>query len=592
MSDTTKLTAELPKFKDKVMYVSSAISDTKLETSYVVSSSFKGIVRLSPNNHTIVKEDATHQLSVEDENSGKLLYSDAIVFDNDSISAVKSDCDITTRFIIASESTGYLVNFRLSDKTIQFDNLGVIGILQSDELAIHTTNTTTDNPNTFYLGGERMPSLANSIPSSDTLYKDADLTQEFNDIGNYHERKVKIIDDNDDSALLYGLVDTDGSRKWRYKNTKLFINDLIIEALLSLQTIPTGSVHFVPVTIQQYKALCQGGGQQQLPNKTYIAGSKDLGTTDPLIRDFLLCDGRKYLTKDFPELAKILWGEKVTVWKHCKGSNHVYPSEQYNKYEDFDEDQTKTFRVPDLRHMFIGAVHAKGQKNMNTSVIDNATIKSVNQDTGSYFPDNLPVYSRHYKPDNHRHFAAQGTYSSSLFSSDETFHTKLINKYITKHPNKTLKLNVETFDKYDQNSTQKPTQSSTYQSKPKHYVGTMYLANHPNWMGDKAFNGFGSRTTDIPQRNHIGVDAYPAHFFASIPMSNTQGTKSDNLAAYSIGTPQSNNFVGKTSDCILSVWSDKNDRETNENGMSNPSVTLHGHENSPVFFAMLPLIKI
>jgi hypothetical protein len=45
------------------------------------------------------------------------------------------------------------------------------------------------------------------------------------------------------------LVDTDGSRKWRYKNTKLFINDLIIEALLSLQTIPTGSVHFVPVTI-------------------------------------------------------------------------------------------------------------------------------------------------------------------------------------------------------------------------------------------------------------------------------------------------------------------------------------------------------
>jgi hypothetical protein len=52
-----------------------------------------------------------------------------------------------------------------------------------------------------------------------------------------------------------------------------------------------------------------------------------LGTTDPLIRDFLLCDGRKYLTKDFPELAKTLWGEKVTVWKHCKGSNHVYPSE-------------------------------------------------------------------------------------------------------------------------------------------------------------------------------------------------------------------------------------------------------------------------
>lgn len=589
MSDTTKLTAELPKFKDKVMYVSSAISDTKLETSYVISSSFKGIVRLSPNNHTIVREDATHQLSVEDERSQGLIYSDAIVFDNEALSSVKSECDITTRFIIASESTGYLVNFRLSDKSLQFDNLGVIGITQTQGLAIHTSNTTTENPDTFYLGGERMPTLAYSMPSTDTLYKDKDLEEQFNDIGNFHERKVKIIDDNDDSVLLYGLVDNDGKRKWQQKNTKLFINDLVIEALLSLQTIPTGSVHFVPVTIEQYKALCNGGGKEQLPNKTYIAGSKDLGTTDPLIRDFLLCDGRQYLTKDFPELAKILWGEKITVWKYCKGTNHVYPSEHYNKYEQFDEDQTKTFRVPDLRHMFIGAVHALGQKNMNTSVISDATIKSYAQDTGAYFPDNLPVYSRHYKPDNHRHFAAQGTYSSTLFSSDDSFHTQTINKYITKHPNKTLKMDVETFEKYDQSSPSKP---ESYQSKPKNYVGTMYLANHPNWMGEKAFNAFGIRTTEIPQRNHKGVDGYPAHFFASIPMSNTQGIKSDNLSAYSIGTPQSNNFVGKTSDCILSVWADKNDKEINENGMSNPSVTLHGHENSPTYFAMLPLIKI
>jgi hypothetical protein len=47
-------TIELPKFKEKVMYVSKNDSKTKIESSYVISSSFKGILRLSPNNHTTV----------------------------------------------------------------------------------------------------------------------------------------------------------------------------------------------------------------------------------------------------------------------------------------------------------------------------------------------------------------------------------------------------------------------------------------------------------------------------------------------------------------------------------------------------------
>jgi hypothetical protein len=45
-----------------------------------------------------------------------------------------------------------------------------------------------------------------------------------------------------------------------------------------------------------------------MPNVNYINGTPKGITTDPLIRDFLLCDGRQYRTKDFPELAKILWG--------------------------------------------------------------------------------------------------------------------------------------------------------------------------------------------------------------------------------------------------------------------------------------------
>lgn len=575
MSDQQKIPVELPKFKDKVMYISSAISDTRLETSYVISSSFKGIVRLSPNNHTIVNENATHQLSVQDENSQGLIYSDAIVFDNDVQNAMKSVCDITQRMIIASESSGFLVNFRLSDKDLEIDNLGVIGITQSNSMAIYTSSTNTINPNTFYIGSKRMPSLANnSGKSTEVLYKDSDFESKKQEertvygLGNYDVRQVKVKDDADKSYLLTTL---NGS--FRFKNTKSFISDLIIEALLSLQTIPTGSVHFVPVTLQQYQALTHFEDSKfQIPNKNFTNNSSKGTPTDPLIRDFLLCDGREYNNADFPELAKILWGQKIHTWKQADNSQqYYYPVSYQNDYKE-----SKKFRVPDLRHLFIGCVHAKGQENMNTSKIPDASIRSNSQDTGSYFPDNLPKYSRHYKKDNHRHFIASGTYDANLYSSNQSFHTNMISNYIVKNGDGTLKLDVDPIG--DDNYAGK----SQVSSNSREMVGTMYLANHPFNMGDKHFNGFGVRTTDIPQKNHLGVDSFPAHFFASIPMISRGKPKSQNLGAYTIGTPESINsdFIGKTSDCILSVYNgEKND-------------TLHGHENSPKFFAMLPLIKI
>jgi hypothetical protein len=81
MSSKTTGFAELPKFKDKVMYMTGANTNSKLQKSYTISSSFKGIVRLSPNNHTIFAEDSTHQLSQEDEKIEGLLYSDSITFE-------------------------------------------------------------------------------------------------------------------------------------------------------------------------------------------------------------------------------------------------------------------------------------------------------------------------------------------------------------------------------------------------------------------------------------------------------------------------------------------------------------------------------
>jgi hypothetical protein len=77
MSDTH---AQLPKLKEKVMYVTKSDSNTKIESSYVISSSYKGIVRLSPNNHTTVNERIIAQLSPQDEATLGTTYTDAIVF--------------------------------------------------------------------------------------------------------------------------------------------------------------------------------------------------------------------------------------------------------------------------------------------------------------------------------------------------------------------------------------------------------------------------------------------------------------------------------------------------------------------------------
>ena len=104
----------LPRFKDKVMFVPASNSRTKTDTSYVISSSFKGIVRLSPNNHNTTYERATYQLSLADDKNTGTTYSDAIKFDNEVETAINSEADITKRMIIGSDSDGYLVGFRIS----------------------------------------------------------------------------------------------------------------------------------------------------------------------------------------------------------------------------------------------------------------------------------------------------------------------------------------------------------------------------------------------------------------------------------------------------------------------------------------------
>lgn len=82
-------------------------------------------------------------------------------------------------------------------------------------------------------------------------------------------------------------------------------------------------------------------------NKAANRHNTDNLEADSLIRDFLLCDGARYRVADFPELAKILKGEKINYWKEVNG--FMVRNEEENSFNEAD----LTFRVPDLRSMFI-----------------------------------------------------------------------------------------------------------------------------------------------------------------------------------------------------------------------------------------------
>ena len=556
MSSSSTATPELPKFKDKVMYFASNI-DNRSAKSYQISASFQGIVRLSPNNHNTYREDSTYSISVQDELSGSALYSDAIKFDSDANSAIKSNSDITRRMIIASESTGFFVNFRISDKDVQFDNLGVIGITQTNHLTLFSTDNTETN-SSFLLNGKRMPTRSSSTPNIPITDDNSLLIQ-------FDQNEIKITQEGDGSQIIYTDIDTKGEQFFKYKNTQRFIRDAILQALLSLQTIPTGSVHFVPLTIDQYKALCSA----QLPNKELSFDNNSINITDPIVRDFLLCDGRRYKNIDFPELAKVLWKQNIQCWKEPQIGGYLYPVENNSPYDDICAEQnnyedSKTFRVPDLRHMYIGAVQAKGMDTLTCNEVQNHR-SHYKAFTGKYITDCLPVYTEKYKPDTHKHFIAYGTYNQSLAEDDFKFHSN----------------DVEGCIAVDRDTNRvKPLTSAK--------IGLYYLTNHPfameiNTNGGCRGSGFGRRAAQMycvgrcgPY--HTGVDSIPAFMWSSIPMATQNKPKTQQTQAY---RTQIASMGGISSIQMMSVYKNENDNDT-----------LHGHENAPKSVYMIPLIKI
>lgn len=561
----------LPRFKDKVMFISAKDAKQKMDKSYVISSSFKGILRLSPNNTNTTYEKNDIQLSIEDD-LGQANYSDAIKFDDKALSSINSEADISERMIIGSDSDGYIVNFRFSEEDIEFDNLGVIGITQAKSLQILTQKNDRE-AEILTLNGAKMPTLAN-----DSAPIQFNTKSTFDD---WDEQEIRVTGKHpDNSALIYGTLGKNNKRIWSYKKTSLFIKQLIMEALLELETIPTGSIHWFPVNLTQYKELVNKNGGRH--NKSFTS-AEETTPCDPLVRDFLLCDGRKYMNRDFPELAKTLWNEKITHWTHKDGhyvptvdeTTNTYPK-TYKDKDNKDKLSTKCFRVPDLRHLFITSIQCQGGADPASGLLVIDSLSSGNNTTvGTYTPDSI-VDPNKKGTDNHRHFTAYGSWEPSDFASYS-----------------------EPYNNYPNNSKQtKPVPPiTTNYLTDKNEIGIIPMHNRPYRFyspfikNDKTateggYIGFGERDTYNKHKGHRGTESVPAYMFMSRP----------NQAIPTLNQK----FVGLSSFDYpsLAQVTYYSDLGLDSNGVLNGDehqpidVNLYGNENTGKFYAFLPLIKI
>lgn len=578
----------LPRFKDKVMYINNGE-----EKSYTISSSFKGIIRLSPNNNNSIYEKVGIQASLLDINNLTSNYSDSIKFDSDVSSAFKSNADISKRMLIASDSDGYLTSFRISENNLEFDSLGVIGVIKANNLTLFT-KAETHEEDVFLLNGERMPILPKKNPTYSKLFSSSAMTTELS-MGDYDVREIKITNIPDESEILYSSLSKDNKRFWKYKKSSTFIQDLIIEALLDLETVPTGSIHWFPVTLEQFNILVTENGN--LPNVTHNkkVANKEV---EPIVRDFLLCDGRKYNNKDFPELAKILWKEPINKWKACDNNNNIlYPffDTECNKYGTKNQEdllyataEDYTFTVPDLRHQFISSIYVDGTTSVEQGRPINAT--SVKSGTGTWTIDNNSSSVTDSNADNHRHFIAYGTYDISVSNPKEYFrkgsdYSVSGDDYWcrTNMPNsiKSDLINNGTFDVL-------ANQETVHITTLTNNIEAQYIKDAPDANSRWVIKGFGQGSKRHHQQE--GSGGYPAPIIFSAPSDNVGwGPNIDlGMSSYDVDScvfPNSYNEIDNNFSSSIS----NNEEYVDWNTIS---THFYSHENNPKYYAFLPFIKI
>lgn len=533
------ITLTIPQFREKTIYYTYEDNDF----SYPVSASYRGILRLSPNDDgTLQEQNTLNLLDIEDYTS-EMYYQDSI------------GEAIQTQFLKTSTSDGFFVDFRLDRNQAEFDNLYIIGPGKCDQVKLFSRKDETiilDKINV-------LPSVINGHYSDD-------------------DAKVLIESGNNDTRILDDITDINvhsdqldqtyvlssqslSKRKFRYKQIAPLIKKLIMEALLDLKTIPVGSIHFTPVNLEQYQALVRKGR----PNSYWLNGhgyDSDTPTpNDPIVRDYLVCDGSLYRNIDFPELAKILKDEYIVYWDIDSETGRMVKKEHWNVWDSNLKEDEKVFRVPDLRRMFVKSV-----------VLGKSYVGEEWNRTGAWTVDSRPQYETGQESDNHRHYITSALYQPGPDALAGDVAGGVKTSQFTQVADETPE-NI--YYQYSLRTNAAPGVLAP-QNGMKEWKGGTYGV----WYNTYAF-GFGCSVA-VEHNNTCG-------YFLSHPEE------------YDFANPESYEpNVGKSSEEIVScVENPERDKDISYNDHSeyvsyvgSDEYESYGMENAPEFYCMLPLIKI
>lgn len=498
MPSTDKALA-IPKFKDKTTYYQSELG---FESSYPVSASYKGILRLSPNDTASLAE--VDNVQVFNDDVTNIVYKDSI------------ENELETQFIRVSTSDGFLLDCRLGKSSVEFDNLYIIGPAQHERVILFASDE-----GSFTLGPTtNLPVLANKNATA---------------MINSDTKIMKDVVANDSENLAHILVSHNLTKRvFEYEEIIETIDNAILESLLDLSTEPVGSIHFFPISIQEYEKLLLKGR----PNQFYCIsdGSLEKKKNPAIVRDYLLCDGSLYKNIDFPELAKILDGEKIIYWAFDASKNKYVKKTHINDYSE-----NKFFRVPDLRRMFLRSCYP-----------DITRAGKEGNEVGYWEVDHRPSCVKASTEDNHTHCI-----TSSWFTGE----------YKTDKFEDVAEMDDGQLVLTDNAAVLAPTNG------------------YYNWGGDK-ISAYGYRCP-ASSGNYKWPNMGYASYSLAVPQTYDYTTM--NLSA---------NSCVSSENIISAKLNPTNDSEISYNGLDEyvpyleQTEETYGMENAPEFFCALPMIRI
>lgn len=383
----------LPLLRERAVYVRD--NGTGQDDSDFINKSFKGILRLSPNDSSSYLEMENH-ISYNDSNEDYISFEDVI------------NNQFKKQFIKVSTSDGYLLDLRISHNALEYNNLYILGAAKvNNDSNIGTLQLYAADNKSFGFGKSFIVSNYNKKALRDG---EALGFNRFNPID----------DSNIDDAFI--LV-TGSNGTMDFANANEIVETFVKSALMQLSSVPTGSIHGIPVNIHQYEKLLK-------KSKGHNISAED---NDPIIRDYLLCDGSYYKVKDFPELAKILYKEKICYSKN-KASFDKNKNKQVVNYAEITEDDAAAGNIFEKTIILDPTVDPKDENGSET-----VKVFRVPDYRGMFFQTVVPGLSTAHKN-------IVGSYERDSIKSDQLMIEKSLDQHyhyiVLDSPNNTINLNI------------------------------------------------------------------------------------------------------------------------------------------------------